>query len=181
MTGFAPVLMLTQGGKNDPLVSHFMTSLPSVGILSSEFASRSCPEMRMKSQKVLIVDDEAQMRRVLRVSLSAQGYEVVEAASGEEALRRVPEHFDCILLDLNLPGLDGIATCRAIRASSQVPIVVVSIRDSEGDKSAAREAGADDYVTKPFRIEELLAHIDALTRDRHEVITRRSSEDSQRT
>jgi two-component system, OmpR family, KDP operon response regulator KdpE len=120
--------------------------------------------MRTSLHRILVVDDEAQMRRVLRVSLIAQGYEVAEAASGEEALRKlIPEHFDCILLDLNLPGLDGFATCRAIRACSQIPIVVVSIKDSEKDKSAARQAGADDYITKPFRFDELLLRIRAVT------------------
>jgi two-component system, OmpR family, KDP operon response regulator KdpE len=117
----------------------------------------------MGAQKILVVDDEVQMRRVLRATLNAHGYEVVEAASGEEALRRLDaESCDFILLDLNLPGLDGIETCRAIRAGSEAAIVVVSVRDSDSDKAAAREAGADDYLTKPFDFEELLQRIQAL-------------------
>lgn len=116
--------------------------------------------MQMSPQKILVVDDEPQMRRVLRASLMAHGYQVVEAASGEEARNRLSaERCDCVLLDLNLPGVDGIETCRAIRAHSEVPIIVVSIRDSEKDKAAARKAGADDYIAKPFGVEELLSRI----------------------
>jgi len=116
-------------------------------------------------QKILVVDDELQMRRVLRASLYAHGYEVVEAASGEEGLTKLSAgRYDCVLLDLNLPGLDGIDICRAIRARSQVSIVVVSIRDSERDKAAARNAGADDYITKPFGIDELLSRIKSASR-----------------
>ncbi len=114
----------------------------------------------MSLKRILVVDDELQMRRVLRASLSAHGYQVVEAGSGEEALNKFNvERCGFVLLDLNLPGLDGIATCRAIRADSSVPIIVVSIRDSEKDKAAARGAGADDYITKPFGIEQLLIRI----------------------
>jgi two-component system KDP operon response regulator KdpE len=105
------------------------------------------------------------MRRLLRGCLSAHGYQVAEAESGEEALNKLKaERCDLVLLDLNLPGLDGIQTCRAIRVDSEVPIVIVSIRDSEKDKAAAREAGADDYITKPFGIEELLSRIGEVTR-----------------
>ncbi len=119
----------------------------------------------MSLQRILVVDDEPQMRRVLRASLMAHGYEVVEAASGEEAVNQLSaDRCDCVLLDLNLPGMDGIDTCRAIRAGSQVPIVVVSIRDSERDRAAAREAGADDYITKPFGVEELLSRIQEVGR-----------------
>lgn len=118
----------------------------------------------MSVQKILVVDDEPQMRRVLRASLVAHGYDVVEAASGEEALNRLnANHCDCVLLDLNLPGMDGIDTCRAIRKKSKVPIIVVSIRDSQKDKAAAREAGADDYITKPFGVDELLSRIDVVS------------------
>ncbi len=122
----------------------------------------------MSLHTILVVDDESQMRRVLRASLSAHGYEVVEAESGEDALKKVnTERCDFVLLDLNLPGLDGIATCRRIRAKSGVPIVVVSIRTSEKDRAAAREAGADDYITKPFGIEELLSRIRAAVETKH--------------
>ena len=119
----------------------------------------------MSFQKILVVDDQPQMRRVLRASLSAHGYDVIEADSGEEALRKLDaELCDFVLLDLNLPGLGGMATCRAIRAGSEVPIIVVSIRASERDKVAALEAGADDYITKPFGVHELLARVQAVTR-----------------
>ena len=107
------------------------------------------------------------MRRVLRASLIARGYEVVEAASGEEALTKLSaDGCDFVLLDLNLPGQDGFDICRAIRAGSQVPIIVVSIRDSEKDRAAGREAGADDYITKPFGIEELLSRLQAVSRSK---------------
>ena len=90
---------------------------------------------------------------------------MVDAESREEALNTLnAERCDFVLLDLNLPGLDGIGTCRAIRADSDVPIVVVSIRTSEKDKAAAHEAGADDYITKPFGIEELLACVMEVSR-----------------
>jgi two-component system, OmpR family, KDP operon response regulator KdpE len=115
-------------------------------------------------QKILVVDDEPRMRRVLHTTLIGRNYEVVEAASGEEALNRLSaDSCDVVLLDLNLPGLDGISTCRAIRTISEVPIIVVSIRDSENDKIAAQEAGADDYITKPFNFERLLQRIWAVS------------------
>lgn len=119
----------------------------------------------MKVQKVLVVDDEAQMRRVLRTSLMIHGYDILEASSGEEALEKLNhERCDLLLLDLNLPGIDGIETCRAIRANSQVPVIVVSIRDSEKDRAAAYAAGANGYVTKPFSVETILSRIRALVR-----------------
>jgi two-component system KDP operon response regulator KdpE len=123
--------------------------------------------MRISLQRILAVDDELQMRRVLRASPSAQGYQVVEAESGEGALSRLStERCDFILLDLNLPGLDGIGTCRAIRADSDAPIIVVSIGTSEKNTVAAREAGANDYITKPFGIEELLSRIREVSRSK---------------
>lgn len=119
----------------------------------------------MSMGKILIVDDEPQMRRVMRTALTAHGYEAVDARSGEEALLKLEGgRFDTIFLDLNLPGLSGISTCRAIRAGSEVPIIVVSVRMSEKDKITALDAGADDYVTKPFGVEELLARIRAVQR-----------------
>ncbi len=129
----------------------------------------------MSVEKILIVDNERQMRRALRASLIAHGHQVVEAASGEEALRKVDaEPCDFVLLDLNMPGVGGMATCRAIRSFSEVPIMVVSIRDSEQDKVAALKAGADDYITKPYRLQELLARVEAVAR-RKPVIRERSS------
>jgi two-component system KDP operon response regulator KdpE len=116
-------------------------------------------------EKILVIDDEPQMRRVMRAALTAHEYEVVDARSGEEALLKVEsERFDFIFLDLNLPGIGGISTCRAIRAGSEVPIIIVSVRMSEKDKVTALDAGADDYVTKPFGIQELLARIRAIQR-----------------
>ncbi|MGA8617953.1 MAG: response regulator [Candidatus Sulfotelmatobacter sp.] len=114
---------------------------------------------------VLVVDDEAQMRRVLRASLTVHGYDVVEASSGEEALETLNDKpCDLVLLDLNLPGIDGIDTCRAIRANSGVPVIVVSIRDSEKDRTAADAAGANGYVTKPFSVDTILSRIQVLSR-----------------
>jgi two-component system, OmpR family, KDP operon response regulator KdpE len=119
----------------------------------------------MTVAKVLIVDDEPQMRRALRASLKAHDYAVVEAGSGDEALRRLDtEPCDFVLLDMNMPDKDGIATCRAIRDTTDVPIVIVSIRKSERDKVAALKAGADDYVCKPFSVPELLARVEAVAR-----------------
>jgi two-component system, OmpR family, KDP operon response regulator KdpE len=114
----------------------------------------------MRVQKILVVEDEAAMRRVLRAGLTIHGYDVVEAESGEEALDRLNgEWCDLVLLDLNLPGIDGIDTCRAIRADSDVPVIVVSIRDSENDRAAAHAAGANGYVTKPFSVDTILSRI----------------------
>jgi two-component system, OmpR family, KDP operon response regulator KdpE len=119
----------------------------------------------MSLAKILVVDDDAQMRRALRASLNAHDYQVIEAAAGEEALHKLDaEPCDFVLLDLNLPGLGGMDACRAIRATSEVPIIVVSIRASERDKVAALEAGADDYITKPFGVHELLARVQAVAR-----------------
>lgn len=115
--------------------------------------------------KILIVDDDAQIRRVLRVLLEREKYELAEASSGEEALRKLNEfHPDLVLLDLNLPGIGGLETCRAIRAMSGAPIIVLTVRDEEADKIAVLDAGGDDYVTKPFAREELLARIRAALR-----------------
>jgi two-component system KDP operon response regulator KdpE len=109
---------------------------------------------------ILVVDDEPQVRRFLRASLPTQGYRLVEAETGADALReastRVP---DAVLLDLGLPDLDGVEVTRRIREWSAVPIVVLSARGQESDKIEALDAGADDYLTKPFGIGELLARL----------------------
>ena len=119
----------------------------------------------MSHGTILVVDDEPQIRRVMRTALAAQGYAVAEAKSGEEALDRVrDERPDLILLDVNMPGMDGLEACREIRGSSDVPIVMLTVRNSERDKVNALDAGADDYVVKPFGIEELLARIRAALR-----------------
>jgi len=119
----------------------------------------------MNTATVLVVDDEPQLRRTMKATLTDLGYCVIEAKSGEEAIDRLRhETPDLILLDMNMPGIGGLETCRAIREASEVPIVVVSVRNTEQDKVQALDAGADDYVTKPFGIQELLARIRAALR-----------------
>ncbi len=115
--------------------------------------------------KILIVDDEPQLVRALVTNLKVRGYEVVAAATGEEAIDlAATTQPDLLILDLGLPGVSGIEVIEAIRGWSKVPILVLSVRDSERDKVRALDAGADDYVTKPFGIEELLARVRAATR-----------------
>jgi len=119
----------------------------------------------MSSGRILVVDDEPQIRRVLRSALASRGYEVHDARTGEDALESIREsRFDLILLDVNMPGMSGLAACREIRASSEVAIIMLTVSDSEGDKVAALDACADDYVTKPFGTPELLARIRAALR-----------------
>lgn len=119
----------------------------------------------MNGGRLLIVDDEPQIRRVLKATLSAQGYEIHEAKSGEEALAAIrAQRFDLLLLDVNMPGMGGLEACREIRHSSEVVIIMLTVRDAESDKVAALDAGADDYVTKPFGTPELLARIRAALR-----------------
>ncbi|MGD1210639.1 MAG: response regulator transcription factor [Candidatus Acidiferrales bacterium] len=119
----------------------------------------------MSSAKILIVDDEPQIRRVLRTTLTSQGYTVAEAKSGDEALEQIrDERPDLILLDVNMPGRSGLETCREIRATGDVPIIMLTVRNSERDKVQALDAGADDYVVKPFGAEELMARIRAALR-----------------
>jgi two-component system KDP operon response regulator KdpE len=114
------------------------------------------------AERVLIVDDEPQIRRVMKTALASNGYEAYEARTGEEALDSLrANNPDLILLDMNMPGMGGMAACREIRAVCEVPIIVLSVRDGEQDKIAALDAGADDYMTKPFSVNELLARIRA--------------------
>jgi two-component system KDP operon response regulator KdpE len=115
--------------------------------------------------RILVVDDEPQIRRVLRVSLTGAGYVVADARSGEEAVEKLrAERFDLVLLDVNLPGMSGIETCREIRALPDVHIIMLTVRNSAQDTIAALDAGADDYVTKPFSVPELVARLKAATR-----------------
>lgn len=111
-------------------------------------------------QRILVVDDELSIRRYLRTALSAQGFTIHEAADGQEAINAVVSHHpDIIILDLGLPDLDGIEVTRRLREWSQTPIIILSVREAENDKIAALDAGADDYLSKPFGTGELLARI----------------------
>ena len=119
----------------------------------------------MNSASILIVDDEPQIRRVLRATLSSQGYTVAEARSGDEALDQIRgQRPDLILLDVNMTSRSGFEVCREIRGSSDIPIIMLTVRNSERDKVQALDAGADDYVVKPFGSEELMARIRAALR-----------------
>jgi two-component system KDP operon response regulator KdpE len=116
----------------------------------------------MSNGRILVVDDEPQIRRVLRSALTKQGYIGAEARSGEEALEKLrDERYDVVILDRNMPGIGGLATCREIRSRSDVGIIMLTIRKAEEDKIEALDAGADDYVTKPFSMPELFARIRA--------------------
>jgi two-component system KDP operon response regulator KdpE len=116
----------------------------------------------MSAGRILVVDDEPQIRRIMRMTLTDAGYEVDDAKTGEQALDKVREfHPDLVLLDINMPGMGGMATCRAIRKDSSIAIVMLTVRNAEADKVAALDAGADDYITKPFSTPELLARIRA--------------------
>jgi two-component system KDP operon response regulator KdpE len=114
---------------------------------------------------VLVVEDEASIRRALQINLEAQGYRVVLAADGPTALQLAARHHpDLVLLDLGLPGLDGTEVIEGVRGWSSVPIVVLSARDAEHEKVRALDLGADDYVTKPFGVDEVLARVRAALR-----------------
>jgi two-component system KDP operon response regulator KdpE len=119
----------------------------------------------MNGANILVVDDEPQIRRVLRSTLSSQGYVITDAKTGEEAVESVRKNKpDLVLLDVNMPGMGGIEACREIRRASEAPIIMLTVRNAEKDKVLALDAGADDYVVKPFGIEELLARIRAALR-----------------
>lgn len=115
--------------------------------------------------RVLVVDDETQIRRTVGINLRARGFDVDLAETGEDALDLVARrHPDVVIVDLGLPGIGGIEVIEGIRGWSRVPIIVLSVRDTEADKVAALDAGADDYVTKPFGMDELLARLRAAVR-----------------
>jgi two-component system KDP operon response regulator KdpE len=114
---------------------------------------------------VLVVDDDTQLLRALRIHLSARGYEVHTAVTGKGAVRAAEEHeIDVVVLDLGLPDLDGTEVITALRAFTTVPIIVLSARADSGDKVRALDRGADDYVTKPFGVDELMARLRAAVR-----------------
>src|SRR5262249_38684197 len=117
--------------------------------------------------RILVVDDEPQTRRVLHSALESAGYDVADAPSGGAALDALRAGvYDLVLLDINMPQMDGLETCRAIRSGSDIAVIMLTVRDSEKDKIEALDAGADDYVTKPFSTQELLARIRAALRRR---------------
>src|SRR5215472_13930795 len=119
----------------------------------------------MSAGRILVVDDDPQIRRVMRVTLTGQGYEVDDVKTGDAALEKLRDaRFDLVLLDMNMPGLGGIEACRLIRGQSEIAVIMLTVRDSEDDKVAALDAGADDYVTKPYNAPELLARIRAALR-----------------
>jgi len=119
----------------------------------------------MGGERVLVIDDEESIRRFLRVALSAQSYQIVEATTGKEGITTAAmQKPDVIILDLGLPDMDGVEVTRLLREWAQTPIIILSVRGSEGDKIAALNAGADDYLTKPFGIGELLARLRAALR-----------------
>lgn len=122
----------------------------------------SSPGADMSAEPILVVDDNPQIRRALRTILISQGFVVLDARTGEEALDVIrQEHVDLILLDVNLPGMSGFETCKEIRRTSSVPIIMITVRDSERDKVQAFDVGADDYVVKPFGTQELTARVRA--------------------
>lgn len=119
----------------------------------------------MSAGRILIVDDEPQIRRIMRTTLTGAGYEVDHAKTGEEALNKLREFRpELVLLDINMPGMGGLAACRAIRSDSAAAIIMLTVRNSEAAKVEALDAGADDFVTKPFSTPELLARIRAALR-----------------
>jgi two-component system KDP operon response regulator KdpE len=120
----------------------------------------------MEAGLILVVDDEIPVRSALQSTLSIFGFTIVEAGSGEEAVSLLHTHsFDAVLLDINMPGISGIETCKRMRQlSPHLPILILTVRDGEDDKVEALEAGADDYVTKPFALRELTARIRAAMR-----------------
>ncbi len=119
----------------------------------------------MNAATILVVDDEPQIRRVLRATLSSRGYVIIDAKTGEEGIELVrKDKPDLVLLDVNMPGMGGLEACREIRRGSNAPIIMLTVRNAERDKVAALDAGADDYVVKPFGIEELLARVRAALR-----------------
>ena len=121
----------------------------------------------MSKGNILVVDDDPQIRRMMRITLIAEGFEVTDAKNGAEGLERLRgAKYDLVLLDVNMSGMSGIEVCREIRYASEVGVIMLTVRSSEGDKTKAFDAGADDYVTKPFSFPELTARMRATLRRR---------------
>ena len=119
----------------------------------------------MSAGRILVIDDDPQIRRAMRATLTARDYQVSDARTGEEGLEKLRSAtYDLVLLDMNMPGMGGIETCRMIRSGSEVAIIMLTVSNTEKDKVDALDAGADDYVTKPFSMPELLARIRATLR-----------------
>ena len=119
----------------------------------------------MSAARILVIDDDPQIRRVMRTTLTAHGYQVNDARSGEEGLEELRNSsYDLVLLDMNMPGMGGMEACRMIRSGSEVAIIMLTVNSAERQKVDALDAGADDYVTKPFSTPELLARIRATLR-----------------
>ena len=119
----------------------------------------------MSAGRILVVDDDPQIRRAMKATLTARHYQVSDSRTGEEALDKLrSETYDLVLLDMNMPGTGGIETCRLMRSSSDIAIIMLTVNNTEKDKVEALDAGADDYVTKPFSMPELLARIRATLR-----------------
>ena len=119
----------------------------------------------MSAGRILVVDDEPQIRRIMRVTLTNAGYEVEDAKTGEEGLEKLREFRpDLVLLDINMPGMGGLDACRAIRADAGVAVIMLTVNNTEAAKVEALDAGADDFITKPFSTPELLARIRAALR-----------------
>jgi two-component system, OmpR family, KDP operon response regulator KdpE len=161
--------MRKAAGKRGPLIFPNPALLIPYGILvrnSSNFVSARAKGPRgMKYNTLLLVDDEPQIRRVLQTSLAQAGYGVILAKNGQEGIDTVVrEHPDLVLLDMNLPDMSGFDACKMIRVSFAGPILMVSVRDSVRDKIDALDAGADDYIVKPFATGELLARVRAALR-----------------
>jgi two-component system KDP operon response regulator KdpE len=136
-----------------------------VHVLRAKIVDEQPDGEQLSAAKVLIVDDDARFRRAMRKVLASEGYEVTEAPTAQralETLRHSPR--DLVLLDIIMPGMSGLDVCRAVREFSDVPVLVVSVRNLERDKIEALDAGADDYVTKPFSLPELLARVRAALR-----------------
>ncbi len=127
--------------------------------------------MSKSGARILVVDDEKEILRALQRNLTAHGYEVFTANSGEQALEEIASHRpDVILLDLGLPGMSGMEVCKRVRAKSNLPIIVLSVKDAERDKVLALDFGADDYISKPFGMDEILARIRVALRHSAQVV-----------